>query len=112
MNFWNNYQYLCDKNDVSPYEVARKCGIKSSASVSYWRQGSIPKPSVLDKIAQYLNVTVSDLVDSDLVSLETIEKSGKADDPIYVAVMKLTPQKRALVLAFIAGLNAAPDISL
>lgn len=47
MNFWNNYQYLCNKRGVSTYEAARKCGIKSSASVTYWRQGSVPKPAVL-----------------------------------------------------------------
>jgi hypothetical protein len=35
-----------------------------------------------------------------------------AADPLYSAIFKLTPQKRAMVTAFIAGLNANPDMPL
>lgn len=109
MNFWNNYQFLCIKNGLSVYDVARKCGIKGTGTVSYWRQGSVPKPDTLNKIAQYFSVSPSDLTDIDLSALETLSSSNAADDPLYAAILKLSPQKRALAMAFIAGLNANSD---
>ncbi len=112
MNFWNNYQYLCNKRGVSTYEAARKCGIKSSASVTYWRQGSVPKPAILEKIAKLLDVTVSELLGDDLESLDNLANSEYASDPAYAAVMKLSPKKRALALAYIAGLTAVSDDAL
>ena len=112
MNFWNNYQYLCKKAGLSTYEVARKCGVKSSASVTYWRQGSVPKPTVLNKIASVLDVSASELVSNDLEALDTLATSEYSGDPVYSAVMKLTPKKRALALAYIAGLTAVSDDAL
>ena len=106
MNFWNNYQYLCNKNGLSVYDVAKKFGVKSTATVSYWRQGSVPKDSFLGQVSQFFSVPVSDLLDADLEALDVLNKSGKADDPVYAAILKLNPQKRQLVMAFIAGLTA------
>ena len=109
MNFWNNYQYLCTKNGLSVYDVARKCGVKSSASVSYWKQGSVPKPEVLSKVAQFFAVSINDLTGTDIAAAEILASSSNSDDPIYSAILKLNPQKRARALAYIAGLNAIPD---
>ena len=109
MNFWNNYQYLCTKNGLSVYDVAKKFGIKSTATVSYWRQGSVPKPDILRNIADFFAVSPHDLTDADLQGLDILSTSGNAEDPIYSAILKLTPQKRQLVMAFIAGLTAVSD---
>lgn len=109
MLFWKNYQYLCDKNKLSVYDVAKKCGIKSTATVSYWRQGSTPKMSVLNKMSQFFAVPIGDLLSVDLAALDTLNTPGAPDDPIYSAILKLTPTKRALVMAYISGLNFVSD---
>ena len=113
-NFWLNYQYLCAKNGESVYDVARKFGIKSTSSVVYWKQGSKPKAEVLQQICDYFNVTATDLLHNDL---EQREKNAHAyaqalDDPLYAAIVKLTPEQRVLVKGFIAGLRANENMQL
>ena len=113
-NFWQNYQYLCEKHGKSVYDVAKECGVKGTGTLTYWRQGSKPKAETLQKICDYFGVTASDLFHNDL---EQREKRAYAyaqatDDPLYAAIIKLTPEQRVLVKGFIAGLRANEDITL
>lgn len=113
-NFWKNYQYLCSKKGVSVYEAAKACGVKGTGTVSYWRKGSKPNTDNLNRMLEYFGVDPYELVYGD------IEASDKADslagrisnDPLYNAILNLTPQQRTLVQGFIAGLMAKSDISL
>lgn len=113
-NFWKNYQYLCERNGESVYDVAKACGVKGTGTITYWRQGSKPKSDTLQQICDYFGVTATDLFHNDL---EQREKSTHAyaqalDDPLYAAISQLTPEQRMLVKGFIAGLNANSNMLL
>ena len=113
-NFWKNYQYLCSKKGVSVYEAAKACGVKGTGTISYWRQGSKPNADNLNRMLEYFGVGAYDLVHGDI---EASDKANDisyqaANDPLYNAITRLTPQQRTLVQGFIAGLMAKSDISL
>lgn len=61
--FWNNFVSLCNKNEVSPNYVAKELGI-SSGTVTGWKQGSSPRDTALQRIADYFNIPVEHLLSS------------------------------------------------
>lgn len=113
-NFWKNYQYLCAKKGVSVYEAAKACGIKSSGTVSYWRNGSRPNAETLNNMLAYFGVDPFEFIHGDIEAHDRAKQfqSQVADDPLYSAILKLTPQQRILVMGFIAGLSANSDNSV
>lgn len=60
--FWDNFLFYCNQKGVAPNVVAQSVGIKSSGTVTGWKNGSMPRPGVLSKLAQYFEISVSDLV--------------------------------------------------
>lgn len=113
-NFWKNYQYLCEKNGKSVYEVATSCGVKGTGTITYWRQGSKPKADTLQKICDYFGVTATNLFHDDLEQKEKTADAfaQAANDPLYTAILNLTAEQRVLVKGFIAGLRANSDMPL
>ena len=57
MNFFERYCSLCKEQGSTPNGVAKKLGI-ASASVTQWKQGSVPRVETLARIADYFGVTV------------------------------------------------------
>lgn len=56
------FMHLCQKNDVSVYQVCRATGVPAS-TMSDWKSGkSIPKVDKLKAIADYFGVTIDYLV--------------------------------------------------
>lgn len=62
--FWTQYQFLCQSVGKSPNGVAKEIGL-SSGSVTFWKNGKIPKSDTLKKIADYFGVTVDFLLGDD-----------------------------------------------
>lgn len=62
--FWEQYQNLCQQIGKSPNGVAKELGL-SSGTVTFWKNGKIPKSDTLQKIADYFNVTVDQLLNGD-----------------------------------------------
>ena len=60
--FWQNYTSLCNERGISANEAARECGVKSSGTVTGWKNGALPRQNVLKKIADYFNCSVEDLI--------------------------------------------------
>ena len=60
--FWTNYVRLCLGVGKSPNQVAAECGVKSSGTVTGWRNGALPRPPVLKQIAEFFSVTIDDLL--------------------------------------------------
>lgn len=60
--FWDNFVRLCNQMDKSPNAVASEIGIKSSGSVTAWKNGAVPYTRTLVKIADYFGVTPDDLL--------------------------------------------------
>lgn len=59
--FWTQYQLLCQTVGKSPNGVAKELGL-SSGTVTFWKNGKIPKSETLKKIADYFGVTVDYLL--------------------------------------------------
>lgn len=59
--FWDNFEALCIKKNVSPNAAASAVGVKSSGTVTGWKNGAAPRSTVLRKLAAYFEVEVSDL---------------------------------------------------
>ena len=60
--FWDNFLFYCNQKGVAPNVAAQSVGIKSSGTVTGWKNGAMPRPGVLSKLAQYFEISVSDLV--------------------------------------------------
>lgn len=59
--FWQNFVRLCEEKGIKPTPAAAEMGFPS-ASVVKWKKGTIPRGTTLQKIADYFNVTVNDLL--------------------------------------------------
>ncbi len=92
--FWTQYQALCQKAGKSPNGVAKELGL-SSGTVTFWKNGKIPKSDTLKKIADYFGVTVDYLLGNE-------EKEKALPSP----AQSLNETEAELVKAFRA---AAPE---
>ena len=85
MTFYDKYINLCKKNRLKPQspEMIKTTGV-TSASISGWKKGSLPKAEVLIRLADFFNVSIDYL-------LGQTEKEGslKSSD--------LTPEELELV---------------
>lgn len=61
MYFFTNYQSLCKEHGKSATGVALELGF-SRASVSKWKNGSVPNADILSAIADYFDVSVDYLL--------------------------------------------------
>ena len=59
--FWENFARLCDSAGKTPTCVSKELGF-SNAAASHWKNGKSPTAKTLQKIADYFNVTVNDLL--------------------------------------------------
>ena len=59
--FWDNFYRLCREQNRFPNQIAAELGY-SSASVTKWKNGTMPRLGALQKIADYFGVAVSDLM--------------------------------------------------
>lgn len=129
--FWTRFIELCNEAGKSPNAVAAACGVKSSGTVTGWRNGSIPRTPVLHKMADYFNVTADYLLgnvdlpflskdergalDIDLYALTETRKPipvsedelRKLDENLIKRLVNLEPEEIAKVDAFVQGLLAA-----
>ena len=59
--FWRRYANLCEAVGKAPNVVAAEVGVKSSGTVTGWKNGAIPRTSVLAKLGEYFGVSVYEL---------------------------------------------------
>lgn len=59
--FYDRYIELCEKNNKKPYAVAKELGL-SNSNVAQWKKGSTPRKEVVQRIAEYFNVSVAYLL--------------------------------------------------
>lgn len=67
MAFIDNLERLCYENGESLFSVAQAIG-KSKSSVTFWKNGSIPRKSTLKEIADHFGVTVDWLLSDEAVT--------------------------------------------
>lgn len=59
--FYDRYIALCVTSGEKPYSVAKNLGL-SNSNVAQWKKGSTPRKEVLQRIAEYFNVSVAYLM--------------------------------------------------
>ena len=59
--FWNRFVELCTNAGKSPSEVAAELSLSNSTTTT-WKNGSIPRPKTLRRIAEYFGVTIEYLI--------------------------------------------------
>lgn len=59
--FWQNFEKLCALKGSKPNPIAAEIGI-GSATITKWKNGTIPNGETLIKVADYFNVSVDYLL--------------------------------------------------
>ena len=77
--FWNNFIFYCAKNNKAPNTVAKELNL-SSGSITAWKNGVKPRLTTLSKIADYFNITIEDLTDSEKEKAAPISGNGLYKD--------------------------------
>ena len=57
----SRYVALCDKIGKAPNVVAAEVGVKSSGTVTGWKNGAKPRDAVLQRLSVYFGVSVEEL---------------------------------------------------
>jgi transcriptional regulator with XRE-family HTH domain len=91
--FWNNFEALCAEKGVSYNAAAADVGVRSSGTVTGWKNGAKPRGPVLKRLADYFGVTVEELTG------EAPEQKEKPNTLDGIELEKLSPARRALLEA-------------
>ena len=63
--FWEKFRYLSEIKGIKPHAILKELEI-SSGSANNWKKGTIPNGETLKKIADYFDVSIDFLLDSDV----------------------------------------------
>lgn len=98
--FWDNFVRLCNQAGKYPNAVAAEVGVKSSGTVTGWKNGANPRQTVLLKLAEYFGVTVDYLLTGEKEKAPGITAESEIDK----ALAQATPEQRELINS-ILGMN-------
>lgn len=85
--FAKNLKYLRTKRGMEQVELANLLNRKSSSSISEWEKGKYtPKAGVLNDIAKIFNVSLSELMESDIE--HSISFVNEKSEPYYALAPK------------------------
>lgn len=62
--FWDNFVFYCNQKGVAPNVAAAAVGVKSSGTVTGWKNGAMPRQSILRKLADYFEISVEMLLNA------------------------------------------------
>lgn len=97
MNFFERYCGLCKAAGSSPNGVAKKLGI-ASASITQWKQGSVPRVETLARIAEYFDVTVDYLTGkSDSREKPALQAENGLDEEFIRSYSRLNETNKAQI---------------
>ena len=85
--FASNLKLLRQKHGMEQIDLANRLGRKSSSSISEWERGKYtPKAGVLNDIAKIFNISLSELMSTDLSNPEAI--STLDETPQYKMIQR------------------------
>lgn len=85
--FWQKFVLLCNQKGKSPNRVCAELGYSANTATK-WKQGAVPRDTTLKKIADYFEITASELLDE--TPGETQKEPPKQDDSIESAMSALS----------------------
>ena len=78
--FYDNYQRMCKKKNLSASGCAMKIGLARSTAASWKRQGTIPKQEILEQLAEVLECNVADFFVENNDNSVTIQNSNNCNN--------------------------------
>lgn len=104
--FWDNFVRLCNQAGKYPNTVAAEVGVKSTGTVTGWKNGANPRQTVLLKLADYFGVTVDYLLSTEKENPTSVAADGvdELDKEALNIMHQLPPEKQAAALAMLRGL--------
>lgn len=108
MTTYEKIKLLCEKDGFSTSSMPQKIpGLSiSKASITGWKNGSVPRPEKLKAIADYFNVTPESLLSDETVSAQTVQDNhgiiGNTNAPVTImnGNSHLTEQETELINLF------------
>lgn len=108
MTTYEKIKLLCEKDGFSISSMPQKIpGLSiSKASITGWKNGSVPRPEKLKAIADYFNVTPESLLSDETVSVQTVQSNhgiiGNTNAPVTImnGNSHLTEQETELINLF------------
>lgn len=94
--FWSKFVHLCNSVGKAPNVVASEIGIKSSGTVTGWKNGASPRPSVLLRIADFFGVSVDYFFDDGVSERDDKKDSTDSELQEYLEYLKNRPEMRML----------------
>lgn len=98
--FYDNYLSLCLEKNVSRTRACTDCGVSRTAWRK-WEAGGIPNGATLNLLAEYFNVSVSDLL-GEATSPKRFPPESPAPMPQFSARLKFLRTKLGLSQAELA----------
>ena len=98
--FIDEYEKICALKGISPTRVLSNLKI-SKSSYSHWKSGGDPLNETKKKIADYLNISIEELVSGQIKNEPAAENRELSDIDKHIidGLMKLSNQQKRLVLA-------------
>lgn len=107
--FWNNFVNLCASVGKAPNVVASEIGLKSSGTVTGWKKGALPRPSVLVKIAKYFNITVNELIGEQEKIPPVVSDEGNKKELLFEYINHMNQDQLDQAGAFLKWLLSNPE---
>lgn len=99
--FWNNFEALCAEKGVSYNAAAADVGVKSSGTVTGWKNGAKPRGPVLKRLADYFDVTVEELTgENEQKEKPTPSKESELNARFDALLSQMTDADRADLLEY------------
>lgn len=104
--FWQNYLRLCNEIEKAPNVVANEIGIKSSGTVTGWKNGAMPRQQVLRRLSDYFGVSVAslleenDLDEPEKPATETGDGLTAEQQNLIDLISRMTDYEVSVLLAF------------
>lgn len=111
-NIYENFRAACKRNGTTLTEVLNATG-HSSGSTGAWKQGRPPKLDVVLEIADYLHISLDELVYGKEAADEMIREKSlslSAEQKEWLDVLSHIPDdKKSICLDFLKTHMVAPD---
>lgn len=101
--FYETLKKLCEKNNTTITQVLKKMNISTSKGTA-WKKGSIPNGAIIQKIADYFEVSTDFLLTGKEKTAEGIELTA-VDKEVIEIVSKLSDEKKMLAYKMLKTLQ-------
>lgn len=91
--FYERFMVLCLEKNLSPTAAIQEIGL-STGNLKNWKNGRVPKPEVLNKIAEYFDVSLDYLLGKTNIKKPLVNNDEELTEYLYY--LKTRPELRML----------------